>query len=279
MSSGLGRNSRASRLGTEESNHAHGLYMDQSRVQHAPCSRFACHDQQLHGHATRLPCSLDSGVSGFQASTKQRIKIYPRQYGLYLLSKLVCAGNRYRLFKMARALDKVQKKIAKKRGGKPTALHENSRDAQRLRTAGAREDKINKLMKAAEHANQQYINRVLWVQEQLEEVDFAPRNDEQLHEFVRGWIARQQEEMETESAAQRPGRPKSKALADIHDQIDSEEREYKIGFWFPDVRDEDSLGRLRQYKGSWGGLNNLTFVRAYSGGDIKPSSFPPKALS
>lgn len=180
---------------------------------------------------------------------------------------------------MARALDKVQKKIAKKRGGKPTALHENSRDAQRLRAAGAREDKINKLMKAAEHANQQYIERVLWAQQQLEEVDYAARNDEQVHELVRGWIMRQQEDMDRESAAQRPGRPKSKALAEIHAQIDADEREYKIGYWFPDVRDEDVLLRLRLYRGSWGGLNNLTFVRVFRGGEIKPSSFPPKALS
>lgn len=57
---------------------------------------------------------------------------------------------------MARSLSKVQKKISKKRGGRPTALHENSRDAQRLRAAGAREDKMSKLLSAAHKANQTY---------------------------------------------------------------------------------------------------------------------------
>ena len=57
---------------------------------------------------------------------------------------------------MARSLSKVQKKISKKRGGKPTALHENSRDAQRLRRAGAREDKVTRLMDTAMKANQIY---------------------------------------------------------------------------------------------------------------------------
>ena len=58
--------------------------------------------------------------------------------------------------KMARALSKVQKKISKKRGGKPTSLHENSRDAQRLRSANAREEKLSRLLDAANRANQIY---------------------------------------------------------------------------------------------------------------------------
>jgi translation machinery-associated protein 16 len=57
---------------------------------------------------------------------------------------------------MAKALHKVQKQISKKRGGKPNSLHENSRDSQRLRRAGAREDKIAKLVAAASKANQIY---------------------------------------------------------------------------------------------------------------------------
>ena len=57
---------------------------------------------------------------------------------------------------MAKALNKVQKQISKKRVGKGSALHANSRDAQRLRAAGAREDKLSKLLSAATRANQSY---------------------------------------------------------------------------------------------------------------------------
>lgn len=57
---------------------------------------------------------------------------------------------------MAKALYKVQKQISKKRAGKGNALHVNSRDAQRLRAAGAREDKLSKLVTAANRANQSY---------------------------------------------------------------------------------------------------------------------------
>jgi translation machinery-associated protein 16 len=57
---------------------------------------------------------------------------------------------------MARALAKVQKHISKKKKGKLNSLHENSRDAQRLRTAGAREDKLARIMDAAARSNQNY---------------------------------------------------------------------------------------------------------------------------
>lgn len=42
---------------------------------------------------------------------------------------------------MPRTLQKVQKHISKKRGA-ANSLHENSRDAQRLRRAGARDDRL-----------------------------------------------------------------------------------------------------------------------------------------
>ena len=64
--------------------------------------------------------------------------------------------------KMAKALHKVHKQISKKRGGKPTSLHENSRDSQRLRAAGAREDKLAKLLAAATRANQIYGQSIIY---------------------------------------------------------------------------------------------------------------------
>jgi translation machinery-associated protein 16 len=72
---------------------------------------------------------------------------------------------------MAKALHKVQKQISKKRGGKPTTLHENSKDSQRLRRAGAREDKIAKIVAAASRANRNYgIRSLRYFDEHL--VDF-----------------------------------------------------------------------------------------------------------
>lgn len=55
---------------------------------------------------------------------------------------------------MPKDLAKVQKKIHKK--GATTSLHENSRDAKRLRRAGARSDKLEKLATARGKALQPY---------------------------------------------------------------------------------------------------------------------------
>ena len=60
---------------------------------------------------------------------------------------------------MAKALHKVQKQISKKRAHKSKNLHENSRDAQRIRTAGGREDKLARLLAAATKANQTYCQQ------------------------------------------------------------------------------------------------------------------------
>lgn len=43
----------------------------------------------------------------------------------------------------SKSFGKVQKQISKKRGGKPTALHQNSRDAKRLQRAAKRDGKLD----------------------------------------------------------------------------------------------------------------------------------------
>ena len=56
-------------------------------------------------------------------------------------------------FRMPKSLAKVQKRITKKKGNS-NSLHENSRDAQKLRRAGARSEKLDKLAAARAKANQ-----------------------------------------------------------------------------------------------------------------------------
>lgn len=179
---------------------------------------------------------------------------------------------------MPRALNKVQKKISKKRGGKPTALHENSRDARRLRQAGAREDKLAKLMTLAQKSNQHYVERVSWMQDATAD-STSPCSDAELQEMVKQFIGREDEELAELKAAQRPGRPRTKAEDHILGRIEAEQKEHKSGFWVPDVRNSGSLEKLQRWGGRWDGLNQLDFVRVHQDTDIKPSSFPPKGLS
>lgn len=55
---------------------------------------------------------------------------------------------------MPKSLAKVHKQISKKTKGNISSLHENSRNSQRLRRAGARDDKIARVSKARAKANQ-----------------------------------------------------------------------------------------------------------------------------
>lgn len=54
---------------------------------------------------------------------------------------------------MPKNLAKVQKKLSKKKGN-ISSLNENSRDAQKLRRAGARSEKLSRLAAARAKANQ-----------------------------------------------------------------------------------------------------------------------------
>lgn len=93
------------------------------------------------------------------------------------------------------------------------------------------------------------------------------------------FIDREDEQLEEAKSQRRPGRPRTKIEEDIILRKDDEEREFKSGFWIPDLRDEEGRLKLERWVGDWGGLNTLKFIRVVRDGDIKPSSFPPKGLS
>ncbi|KAJ9603862.1 translation machinery-associated protein 16 [Cladophialophora chaetospira] len=198
---------------------------------------------------------------------------------------------------MARSLNKVQKKISKKRGGKPTALHENSRDAQRLRRAGGREEKLARLLDAAVKSNQVYgkivaevlcdldtgvltpaVDRVAWFKAALEGSS-GPLSDDEMHILTQSFIGREDDELAEAKKQRRPGRPPTKTEERISQRKDAEDRESRGGFWVPELRDEESRLKVERWTGDWGGLNTLSFVRVVKSGPIKPSSFPPKAGS
>ena len=93
------------------------------------------------------------------------------------------------------------------------------------------------------------------------------------------FIDREDAELEEARQQRRPGRPKLKAEEQIMQRKDTEEREFKAGFWVPELRDEESRMKVERWSGDWAGLNTLAFVRIVRNGPVKPSSFPPKGLS
>ena len=57
---------------------------------------------------------------------------------------------------MAKSLNKIVKKVAKKKKAGANALHEKSRDAKKIRKASAREDRLSRLAAVRAKLNQTY---------------------------------------------------------------------------------------------------------------------------
>lgn len=179
---------------------------------------------------------------------------------------------------MPSKLAKVQKHVAKKKGSKITSLHENSRDAKRLRNAGVRDDKVAKLSATRLRNNKQWTDRIAFFQQRLPET-LHPLEMETIQSLISEYLARNDAELDLLKAERRPGRPASNRQALLEEHKKTEEREYESGFWLPNLQDEETLVKLDKYDGDWIGLGVLRFVRIDKSGSAKESQFPPRGAS
>ncbi|KAJ5594194.1 uncharacterized protein N7459_000402 [Penicillium hispanicum] len=174
-------------------------------------------------------------------------------------------------------LQKVQKHISKKRGV-ADSLHENSRDAQRLRRAGARDDRLSRHASITLRARQPYVDRIEYFHDAIQAVS-EPLSDSEIEEMIMKCIHRDGEEIAQLEKERRKGRPPSKREEALKQRTQTEEKELKTGFWLPDLGDPDVLIALKHWNGEWSGLSTLKFVRFTREGGKKASSFPPKGMS
>lgn len=179
---------------------------------------------------------------------------------------------------MPSSLNKVQKHVNKKKGHKSNALHENSRDAQRLRRAGARDERVAKVTATREKANRPWLERVEFFQSKLPET-LHPLELEKIKELVEEFLSRHNEELAQLKAERRPGRPPSNRQTLLEQQIKQEALEYEGGFWMPNMQDEETLMNIEKWAGEWMALAPLRFVRVVKDGEVKESQFPPRGAS
>lgn len=137
---------------------------------------------------------------------------------------------------------------------------------------------MNKILDAAARANQVYVDRVEWFRSAIEGSEGA-LTPEELHVLTASFIARDDEELAAAKTERRPGRPPSKVEERIVDRKDAEEKEFKGGFWIPDLRDQGGRDKLDKWSGDWAGLNTLKVIRLTKNGTINSSTFPPKGKS
>ncbi|KAK5734336.1 translation machinery-associated protein 16 [Elasticomyces elasticus] len=179
---------------------------------------------------------------------------------------------------MPSKLEKVRKHVTKKKGSKINSLHENSRDAKRLRHAGARDDRVARLKRIHKSANRQWLERVFFFQESLPDV-LDPLDVAAIQAIIVEFLKRNDEEIEQLKSERRAGRPPSTRFTILEQEKKSEGKEYESGFWVPNLQDEVTLQRLDGWKGDWIGLANLRFLRVDGEAMVKESQFPPSGAA
>lgn len=93
------------------------------------------------------------------------------------------------------------------------------------------------------------------------------------------YINRDAAEIEQLKQERRKGRPPSRREEALKQRTDTEEKEFKTGFWMPNFGDDDVLASLKRWNGQWSGLSSLKFVRFTTDGGKQTSGFPPKGMS
>ncbi|KAJ5111247.1 hypothetical protein N7532_001782 [Penicillium argentinense] len=177
----------------------------------------------------------------------------------------------------SRTLQKVHKHISKKRGV-VNSLHENSRDARRLRRAGHRDERLSKHASITMRARQPYVDRIEFFHDSVQAVS-EPMSEAELAELITNYINRDLEEIEQLTQERRKGRPPSKREEVLKQRTETEDKEFKTGFWAPDLTEMDVLLALKHWNGEWSGLSTMKFIRLVQGGEKKASTFPPKGMS
>lgn len=179
---------------------------------------------------------------------------------------------------MPKSLEKTRKKIAKKKGN-ITALHENSRDSQRLRRALMRDDKLIKVASARRKNDKPLVQRAAYFQEAIRANDGKPLDLESVQGLIKSFVHQHDEEFNELKKDRRPGRPASTREDLLRIKIAADEKEYENGFYLPDLTDENNVIFLDRWEGSWSYLSTLKWVRITSSGQIQESKFPPKGES
>ncbi|KAL8735563.1 MAG: hypothetical protein Q9166_000731 [cf. Caloplaca sp. 2 TL-2023] len=178
---------------------------------------------------------------------------------------------------MPKDLVKVQKKIHKRKGAL-TSLHENSRDVKKLRRAGARSDKLEKLSAARRKALQPYLQRISFFQSAAREAS-EPFTTDSMQALVEIYLGRDSSELTVLQSERRPGRPTSTKEDMLKQRIQAEANEYSSGYWIPDMEDGETIDKLQNWNEQWTSLGTLKFVRIAKDGTKHASSFPPKGKS
>lgn len=122
------------------------------------------------------------------------------------------------------------------------------------------------------------VERIAFLQDLVLERT-EPWTATEMQNAIQKFIHRNDEELASLKKGRRPGRPPSAQEALIKRNEVEAEKEYKSGFWLPDLEDETTVKELKEWEGDWLSLNKLKFARIANSGLKQASTFPPNGKS
>ncbi|KAK3321649.1 translation machinery-associated protein 16 [Apodospora peruviana] len=176
---------------------------------------------------------------------------------------------------MAKTLEKTRKQIAKKRNGAIEAMHQNSRDSKRLHKAQIRDDRLEKLASNRKKRDRPLIGRVAFFQEFARQHENQALDLEAIQLKINEFVHQYDEEYAEVRSTRRQGRPASTREDLLKMKVEALEKEYRDGFFLPDLTSEKNVQLLDRWDREWSYLPNLAWVKISATGNIKPAKFPP----
>jgi translation machinery-associated protein 16 len=140
------------------------------------------------------------------------------------------------------------------------------------------------------------VERIHYFHEAVQSIE-EPLSDDQLSEMILKYvhhhehslraprligyrcIHRDEGEIAQLKSERRKGRPPTRREELLNQRTETEEKEFKTGFWLPELGDADVLHALKHWNRHWAGLSSLKFIRITQEGVKQASSFPPKGMS
>lgn len=146
---------------------------------------------------------------------------------------------------------------------KGATIHPRSRKAAQLHRIAMRQGRMMD-QKTARVLNKvcPVLDRIAWFQLRLGP-DSPELTDFEVHDVVREFLSRHDDERAKLEAECRPGRPRPKRLDEIAmvEKLERAEYETGAGLAIPDMTNEDALSRLKQWDGQRESIDLLSLVR------------------
>ncbi|KAL6944922.1 hypothetical protein ACO0QE_002364 [Hanseniaspora vineae] len=166
-----------------------------------------------------------------------------------------------------KSLLKVQKSI----GDRKHKVHPKGRKFAQLAKATLRDSRVAAKKKAHSDQKSNELQRYSFIQEVIKSDSFKDKDvftPEELIVFIEQFIARDDEELDQLKAKRRADRPPANKQMLLEQKRKLEDHEFVVGFLAPNVTDASTVKALRNWNGTFGGLNACQKIRITKHGDI-----------